>query len=75
MLFERLILADHTNMPSVSYLELAVRYTHCLWAILHELRVKDRLGGVSLPLGTGSQRTGESEKEPIQEVSFACVSL
>ncbi|KAG8217880.1 hypothetical protein J3R82DRAFT_6046 [Butyriboletus roseoflavus] len=61
----------HTNMPSVSYLELAVRYTHCLWAILHELRVKvpatHRLGGISLPLGTGSQSTGESEKEPFHE--------
>ena len=79
MLCERLALADHTNMPSVSYLELAVRYTHCLWAILHELRVKVpatyRLGGVSLPLGTGSQSTGESEKEPFHEVTFAYVPL
>ncbi|KIK92407.1 hypothetical protein PAXRUDRAFT_147397 [Paxillus rubicundulus Ve08.2h10] len=29
-----------TNMPTVSYLELAVRYTHFSWAALHELRVK-----------------------------------
>lgn len=73
-LFERSTLVDHTNMPSVSHLELAVRYTHCLWATLHELRVKvpiaHRPGGVSLPLGT--QGAGESEKEPFHEVSFAC---
>jgi hypothetical protein len=75
-LSERPTLTDHTNMPSVSYLELAVRYTHCLWATLHELRVKvpaaHRLSGVSLPLTTGPQGTGESEKEPFQEASFAC---
>ncbi|KAF8136785.1 CTLH/CRA C-terminal to lish motif domain-containing protein [Boletus edulis] len=64
----------HTNMPSVSYLELAVRYTHCLWAMLHELRVKlpvaHRPSGVSLPPGIGPQGTGESEKELSHEASF-----
>ena len=62
-------LADHTNMPSVSYLELAVRHTHSLWAMLHELRVKipvaSRPKGVFLPLNTGG-----SEKELSQEASF-----
>lgn len=76
-LFERSTLPDHTNMPSVSYLELAVRYTHCLWATLHELRVKvpaaHRPGGVSPPHGTGPQGAGESDKEPFLEVSFPCV--
>jgi len=69
----------HTNMPSVSYLELAVRYTHCLWATLHELRVKvpaaHRLSGVSLPLTTGPQGTGESEKEPFQEARLFDLQL
>ncbi|KAH0827025.1 hypothetical protein J3R83DRAFT_4706 [Lanmaoa asiatica] len=59
----------HTNMPSVSYLELAVRYTHCLWATLHELRVKvpdaNRPSGISLPLCT--RGAGESEKESFHE--------
>ena len=75
-LSKRPTLTDHSNMPSVSYLELAVRYTHCLWATLHELRVKvpaaHRLFGVSLPLTTGPQGTGESEKELFREVSPAC---
>ncbi|KAI9570438.1 CTLH/CRA C-terminal to lish motif domain-containing protein [Boletus coccyginus] len=57
----------HTNMPSISYLELAVRYTHCLWAMLHELRVKVptayRLSGVSPSPSTGPQGASESEKE------------
>ena len=70
------VFADHTNMPSVSYLELAVRYTHCLWAMLHQLRVKvpatHRPSGISLPLSTGSQGTGESEKESSHDVSFVC---
>lgn len=74
-LSERPTSTDHSNMPSISYLELAVRYTHCLWATLHELRVKvpaaaHRLSGVSLPLTTGPQDTGESEKEPFQEASM-----
>ncbi|KAF8447497.1 CTLH/CRA C-terminal to lish motif domain-containing protein [Boletus edulis BED1] len=64
----------HTNMPSVSYLELAVRYTHCLWAMLHELRVKlpvaHRPSGVSLPPSIGPQGTGESEKELSHEASL-----
>ncbi|KAG9318856.1 hypothetical protein JVU11DRAFT_962 [Chiua virens] len=57
----------HMGMPSVSYLELAVRCTHHLWALLHELRVKipaaRRPSGISLPLSTSSQDGGESEKE------------
>lgn len=73
-LSEQLMLADHTNMPSISYLELAVRYTHCLWAMLHELRVKVpaayRLSGVSPFPGAGAQGVSESEKELSHEVSF-----
>lgn len=71
--------ADHANAPSVSYLELVVRYTHCLWAMLHQLRVKvpanHRPSGVFLPLSAGSQDAGESEKEPSQEVSPVCVLM
>lgn len=78
-LSERLTLADHTNMPSVSYLELAVRYTHSLWSMLHELRVKVptayRLNGFSLPVSTGPQGTGESEKELSHEVSPDCALI
>ena len=66
------VFADHTKMPSVSRLELAVRYTHCLWAMLHEMRVKvpaaHRLNGLSFPVATSAQGTGESEKELSQEV-------
>ncbi|KAF8844601.1 hypothetical protein BDN67DRAFT_987829 [Paxillus ammoniavirescens] len=57
-----------TNMPTVSYLELAVRYTHFSWAVLHELRVKVSAGsqpsGVVLPPRAKSQSAGGSEKEP-----------
>lgn len=65
-------------MPSVSQLELTVRYTHCIWAMLHELRVKvpasRRLGGVSFSPSTGAQGAGESEKDPSHEVSFVSCS-
>jgi len=61
----------HTHMPSVSYLERAVRYTHCLWGMLHELRAKvpaaHRPRGVSLLLGTGSQGAREPDKETFYE--------
>ncbi|KAF9246135.1 CTLH/CRA C-terminal to lish motif domain-containing protein [Melanogaster broomeanus] len=66
-----------TNMPTVSHLELAVRYTHCLWAALNEHGVKipansRRPSGVALPPSAKTQSTSASEKEPSYEVS-GCV--
>ncbi|KIJ04845.1 hypothetical protein PAXINDRAFT_159237, partial [Paxillus involutus ATCC 200175] len=68
-----------TNMPTVSCLELAVRYTHFSWAVLHELRVKvsasSQPSGVALPPRAKAQSTGGSEKEPSFEASRSSLFL
>lgn len=70
--------ADSMNMPAISYIELGVRHTHCLWSLLNAsdamLPPKSRWpAGVSLPLGLNSRSTG-SEKEP-HEVSHLFVKF
>ncbi|KAH7889382.1 hypothetical protein F5I97DRAFT_520274 [Phlebopus sp. FC_14] len=61
-----------TNMPTVSYLELAVRDTHALWAELQKLRFKiplnsHRPAGVKLPPSVKSQNASGSEKDTSYE--------
>ncbi|EGN93267.1 hypothetical protein SERLA73DRAFT_189809 [Serpula lacrymans var. lacrymans S7.3] len=66
----------HTNHPPISRLEFGVRFTHTLWAILHDLQVKappssSRPTGLRLPpvsqssTSPSEQQTGTA-KEPTE---------
>ena len=66
--------SDHSNLPAISHLELAVRYNSCLWNELNKLQVKvpsDRPPGVSLPPQQSNKGTLSSEEKTPVEVSFA----
>lgn len=66
----------HSNLLSVSHLEVAVRYNSCLWAALSELRVRvptnsSRPAGVALPPKPTSRSASTSgEKKPTNTVEY-----
>lgn len=63
------------SMPVISSVELAVRYTHCLWSTLHTMRTRlpprSRWpAGVSLPPILDDQTSVSSEKESLEIPPF-----
>jgi hypothetical protein len=73
--------SDHSNLLSVSHLEVAVRYNSSLWGALSELRIKvptnsSRPAGVTLPpkpISRSASTSGEKKPTSTVEVGFIAV--
>lgn len=76
--YAKICLLDHSNLLSVSHLEVAVRYNSALWGALSELHIKvptnsSRPAGVTLPPKPTSRSAptlGEKKLTGTVEVSF-----